>query len=227
MFFYKILYWIVWKFFNRRAEKRGIQNLPKNEGFIIAANHNASYDPLVIAWALKDFFQKELLPRGKKIYFLGSVQLRRPIYLFISFLINVFGEKIGYLPANRAGLKRSLELLEEGNVIVIFPEGQRNPSKIIYKGKKGVAVLALLSGVKVIPTGCFGPPTYGFWGKVKGIFSKRMVKFDFPLQIPKLNQEKINRHPYILKITLDCIMEKIAKAAGKEYLLMKNCYQTP
>jgi len=70
-------------------------------------------------------------------------------------------DSIGYLPANRSSLKRSAELIQKGNVVVIFPEGGRNPQKVLKRGKRGAAVIALLSGCYIIPIGSFGPKTYG------------------------------------------------------------------
>ena len=228
MLFYKFLYWLVYQFFKKRVEKEGLGNLPKTEGFIIAPNHEASYDPLIIAAALKEFVYQHFLPFGKKIYFLGSTQLKSRFleYSVISFLINLFQEKIGYLPANRFGLKRALTLLAQNNIVVIFPEGKRNTRKILERGRKGVAVLALLSGKKVVPTGCFGPPTQNLWQKVVNLFSRRRVKFGFPIQFPQLNQEKLDHHPFLLKMTLDIIMEKIAKISEKNYLIM-SCRNVP
>lgn len=71
-------------------------------------------------------------------------------------------DSIGYLPAARESLSRAVKLIQEGNVVVIFPEGRRNPNKELSRGRKGAAVIALLSGSLIIPIGSFGPQTYGF-----------------------------------------------------------------
>jgi len=221
MFFYKILYWLIEFFLGQRISKiEGLGDLPKNRGFIIAANHESGYDPLIITSALKKFVRRYLFSRRKRMYFIANVNLREKIIRYtplVVALINLWGEKIGYLPANRKGLERAIKLLQEDNVIVIFPEGHINSSQWLRKGKKGVAVMALKSGAPVIPAACFSPPAKNFWQFILNFPKKKKIAFSPALRFVKISQETIDRRPGRLDVAVALIMEKIALACGKKY----------
>lgn len=73
MFFYKILYWIVYSLIRPKVvEIQGLENLPKNEGFLIVANHHNSYDPLAIAAALYAFLKFICNPSKRKFILLAQ-----------------------------------------------------------------------------------------------------------------------------------------------------------
>jgi len=214
---YKILYFLIYLVFQPQTKMfkiKGLKNLPRKEGFILAANHQNSHDPLILLVALKKFVFSCLWP--KKVYFIGSLKLKKQWfrYTFISVIFNIFGEKVGYLTANRPGLKKAVSALQNGNVVVIFPEGKRNPTPTLVPGKRGVAVLALLSGKKIVPVGCFGPATT-WLGQITGFFKKKWVIFNKPFSFLKINQKEIDQHPEILSQTVNQIMKKISGVCGK------------
>ena len=222
MFLYKFLYNFLYVLFRPQIlEIKGLENLPKDQGFIIAANHSGVYDPFVIAVALKKFLWQHFTPFGKKLYFLGNARLRNKVfrYHFISFGLIVLGAKIGYLQASRVGLNEAIPLLRDGNIVVIFPEGHQNPLNTLLRGRKGVGVLALFSGVPVLPTGCFGSIRVK---KVRQFFKgwkkKKRVIFGNGFSFVEETQEEINRNPQNLGLTTDFIMEKISQLCGKKYL---------
>jgi len=196
---------------------KGLENLPKKEGFILVANHQNSHDPLILAVALKKWIFGQFWPR--KVYFIGSLNLKKQWfrYTLISVILNLFGEKIGYLTADRPGLRKALAALQKGNGVVIFPEGRRNSTQILSKGKKGAAVLALLSGKKIIPVGCFGPAT--FWlGQITGFFKRKWVILGKPFSFLRVNQREIDQNPEILIKVTNRIMQKLACVCGKNFL---------
>jgi 1-acyl-sn-glycerol-3-phosphate acyltransferase len=220
MLIYKFLYWFIYLLFKPQiSEISGLENLPKNEGFVLAANHQNSYDPLVLVAALKSFLWRNFIPQGKKLYFLGNVRLKVGVlkYSFISLAINLLGEKMGYLPAAREGLQKAIKRIKNGHVVTIFPEGHRNPQPTLLKGRRGVAVLALLSGAKIIPVGCLGPPTRGLRQHLAGFVRQKKVIFGPALSFPQTNQETIDQKPALLKIVTDCIMKEIGKTSQKQY----------
>lgn len=226
MFFYKIVYCLILSLFKAQiSEISGLENLPKDRGFIIAANHVSVYDPLVIVASLKNFLWQYFTPQRKKVYFIGDARLRRKIfrYHFVSFLLLALGVKVGYLPANRPGLERAFSELEKGNIVAIFPEGKQNSKTQLLRGHKGVAVLALLSGAIVIPTGCFGPvPAKKVRQFFKGWFEKKQVVFGKGFSFNRITRDKIGENPGLLRSTTDFIMQKIADVCGKEYLFGKT-----
>jgi len=221
MFIYKILWKFIYLVFNLlKCKIEGIENLPKDESFIIVANHQNSIDPLIVAYALKKFTWKYFLPKKKKVYFIGTTRLKKRIlqYTFISIAISILQEKIGYLPADKHGLKRAIELLKEGNIIVIFPEGKRNPSQFLAKGKKGVAIMALKSRCKIISAGCFGYKTWTTRQFIKGLFKNKKVAFAPAISLPLAIADKRGRFEQkIVQQAIDVIMQALASACNKQH----------
>lgn len=218
MFFYKTFYWLIYSLMRPQLKKvTGLENVPKDRGFLIVANHQNNYDPLIIAVALYPFFQRHLKPKNHKIYFIGSPRLKNEFFRhpFISALLTLGMDSIGYLPADRSSLKRSAELIQKGNVVVIFPEGCRNPNKVLKRGKRGAAVIALLSGCSVIPIGSFGPKTYGLKEGVLGFFTGKKLVIGKSFQFKPQSQREIDANPQILIQATNKIMDKIAEVAQK------------
>jgi len=210
--FYRSLITLSEKILSRTIiEVRGLENLPKNRGFIIAANHVNSLDPFVIVVALRGFIKENLLKRGKKFYYIGMRAVKKRIY---SFFLN---EDMGYLCSTKEGVNRSVELLKEGNAVGIFPEGRRNNSGKIIKGRKGIAFMALQSGAPVIPTACFGLSSWGFYQGLKALQGPKKVYFGEPLQFFPRDLSDLLENPSASLMATGMIMLEIAKLCGKEY----------
>lgn len=221
MFFYKIMHGIIYFLFKKQvAETKGLENLPKNDGFIIAANHETSYDPPIIVAALRIFLRRYFNPRRKKIYFLGNPAMRYKIlrYNIASVFINLLGEKIGYLPANHAGLIRAVELLKQGHIVAIFPEGHQNAKKQLLRGHRGVSVLALRSTKEVIPTGCFGNSARNLKQFLKYWREKKRIVFNPGFCITCSEKNATALYPVALDAATNIIMQAIGKASNKDYL---------
>ena len=130
-----------------RAKLTGADLMPAHGPVIIAANHLAAYDPLVLAALLGrpvTYATKAELFEGKGIKRLMAWWLRG----------------MGQAPMDRSGgaasagaLHYLLDTLEAGGVVGIFPEGTRSPDGRLYQGHTGVARLALESGAPVVPVG--------------------------------------------------------------------------
>lgn len=126
----------------------GAERVPASGGALIAANHVSGWDTLVVP---------AMLPR--QMTFPAKAELfvsRGPL----SWVVATFVKAVGILPMNRAGGRASassmdvvLEALRAGKVVGIFPEGTRSPDGRLYRGRTGVARLALATGVPVIPVG--------------------------------------------------------------------------
>lgn len=117
--------------FNIKTE--GIEKLPADNKIVIAVNHASYLDPIALGVAIP-----------KKIRWV----IRKDVY-------NVWWLKwlfflTGMIPENGA-VGSSLSLLEEGNTIGVFPEGTRSWDGKLQTGRKGIAVLALKTGVFVVP----------------------------------------------------------------------------
>jgi len=120
-------------------EVKGKENIPKKGGFIIASNHLSYLDPPIIGIA-----------SPRKLHYLAKSSLFKvPI---LNFLIKIYGG----IPIEREkeysiSIRKGLEILKNGDGLVIFPEGTRNPKGEVKIPKKGVAFLAYKTGVSVIP----------------------------------------------------------------------------
>ncbi|EGL17177.1 MULTISPECIES: lysophospholipid acyltransferase family protein [unclassified Paenibacillus] len=133
----------------------GKDNIPEHGGVLLCSNHISNFDPPLVGIRLK-----------RKVHFMAKAEL---------FQIPVLGliiSKIGAFPVKRGGvsketIKGTLNLLRDGNVLGIFPEGSRKNPGV---GKKGAAMFALKSGAAVVPTAIIGD--YKVFGRMTVIYGK-------------------------------------------------------
>ncbi|HHV35647.1 MAG TPA: 1-acyl-sn-glycerol-3-phosphate acyltransferase [Syntrophomonadaceae bacterium] len=117
----------------------GLDNFPQKGPVLVIANHTSYWDPIVVGSAL-----------GRKVHFMAKSELFS--YPVLGFVI----EKMGTFPVSRdrvdlSSLKRALALLDEGNVVCIFPEGTRSKTGKILPPLPGAAFLARKAGTPVCP----------------------------------------------------------------------------
>lgn len=122
----------------------GDLNVPKTGPVILAANHISHLDPPLLGCCL---------PRT--LWFMAKEELFYPRFLgnLMPYLL-AFPVRRG--TADRAALKRTFDLLAKGEVVVIFPEGQRSKNGRLQPGEPGIAMIALRSRATVIPVGIRG-----------------------------------------------------------------------
>lgn len=135
-----------------RGEVRGVENLPKSGPFLIAANHASHLDPPLIGChvprQMSFFARKTLWAGGVASWWLDGV---------------------GTIPVDRDGgqdvgaLKRVLQALARGRVLIVFPEGTRTPDGLLQEPKPGVGFIVCKSQVPVVPARIFG--TFEAFGK--------------------------------------------------------------
>src|SRR2546422_4641371 len=135
----------------------GLEHLPSSGPYLIAANHHNYLDGIVLGVAAPEPISFLVMPR---------VWRATPLH-------PMFHRHIGSIPINleRAdvgALRRALSILQQGGVVGIFPEGPFSVRGRLESGLPGVALLALRSGVPVVPAGIRG--TYealaGRWGYI-------------------------------------------------------------
>jgi 1-acyl-sn-glycerol-3-phosphate acyltransferase len=122
-----------------RCRVQGTENLPRDGGVMVITNHKANIDP-VIAGMICD---RPLRYMAKKELF-GNAALRKLIVTLGAFPIDRGA-------GDRAALTRSLEILAEGGVLLMFPEGHRRGDHAVHDFLPGVGMLALRSGAPVVP----------------------------------------------------------------------------
>jgi 1-acyl-sn-glycerol-3-phosphate acyltransferase len=143
------------RWFDYRVE--GLEHLPAGGPYLVAANHHNYLDGIVLAVAVPGPISFIVMPR---------VFRATPLH-------PLFHRHVGSIPINLArpdvgALRRALAALAEGRIVGIFPEGPFSTHGRLEPGLPGVALLALRSGVPVVPAGIRG--TYealvGRWGYV-------------------------------------------------------------
>lgn len=138
----------------------GLENLT-DEPVLLCANHSSNWDPILMVAAL---------PQNERIRIMAKEQLFRiPV---VNWLIR----KMGAFPVNRghsdiSAIKTSIQSLKDGCHLLVFPEGTRvkEPGKAPVKG--GVAMIAIRSGVKLLPV---------FIGTTKKVFQRVPIIFGKP-----------------------------------------------
>lgn len=134
-----------------RHEWHGAEHLPPHgQGFIVASNHVSEFDPITLAHFLVDHgYTPRIMAKESLFRTPGLGTLLRGV---------------GQIPVARGGSRaaESLEVarrvLEEGACVVVMPEGTltRDPALWPMQGKTGVARLALMAEVPVLPVGQWG-----------------------------------------------------------------------
>lgn len=127
-----------------RPKVEGKENFPKTGKVIIYSNHISLMDPIVIACTL---------PR--RIYFMAKAELfKNPVFGFILKNVGAFPVKRG--TADLSAIKNSLQVLKDGKVFGIFPEGTRGKQGEIQHFSHGVASIAHRSKAQIVPIAIVG-----------------------------------------------------------------------
>ena len=129
----------------------GLENVPMSGGVILASNHLSFADSVVIPVVVP----RKVVFLAKSDYFTGRGVRGTASRLWF--------EGLGMLPVDRddskaalASLDTALEVLARGEAFGIYPEGTRSRDGRLYRGRTGVAHLALTAGVPVVPVGLTG-----------------------------------------------------------------------
>jgi 1-acyl-sn-glycerol-3-phosphate acyltransferase len=190
----------------------GTENVPKEGPAIIASNHLSFSD---------HFFAPLPLPR--KVVFLAKSEYFTGRGLK-GLASKAFFSGMGQIPVDRSGgeaseraLRTGLRVLAQGELLGIYPEGTRTPDGRLYRGKTGVARLALEARVPVIPCAMIG----GFEFQPPGRIMPRLgirpgVRFGKPLDFSRyygLEQDRL-----VLRAVTDEVIYAIMKLSGQEYV---------
>lgn len=195
-----------------RPRSWGVENVPRRGPVIVASNHLSFSD---------HFFGP--LPIPRKVIFLGKSEYftGRGLKGLVS---RIFFTGVGVIPVDRAGgpaseqaLRTGLAVLADGNVLGIYPEGTRSPDGRLYRGKTGVARLAVESGAPVVPCAMMETfrlqPPGKLWPDLR---VRPGVRFGEPLDFSRYHGQEADAK--LLRAITDEIMQAIAKLSGQEYV---------
>ncbi len=152
---------VVRLFFRMRCE--GIENLPAEGGFVLASNHRTDFDPIFVG----------IFPK-RQLFFMAKEELFR----------TKLGAKLftglGAIPVRRgkndtSAIEKSIQTVEDGNILAIFPEGTRSKDGKLLKLKSGAVLIASQTGSDIVPTAVV------FKGKHLCPFKKVTVRYGKPI----------------------------------------------
>jgi 1-acyl-sn-glycerol-3-phosphate acyltransferase len=160
----------------------GLENLPHEECVIFTANHESSFDIPVLFKALP-------VP----LFFLAKAELKKiPVFgWFVQAVGMVFLERKDHKKAME-GLKKAGEEIRKGKNIMSFPEGTRTRDGQLKLFKRGSFVLALETGINIVPIAIIGtrqinPPGYRIQpGRVRVVFGKMVEVSNFDKKHPDI-----------------------------------------
>lgn len=189
----------------------GVENVPKHGPAIIASNHVSFSD---------SFFMPLVVPR--KVTFLAKSDYftERGVK---GWFKRQFFSGVGQVPIDRSGgqasegaIRTALRVLGEGKLLGIYPEGTRSPDGRLYRGKTGVARMALEAGVPVIPVAMIGTYEIQPPGKIIPRIKRPGIRFGKPLDFSRYAGMSTDR--FVLRSVTDEIVYELMQLSGQEYV---------
>ncbi|UYM05389.1 lysophospholipid acyltransferase family protein [Solicola gregarius] len=194
-----------------RPWAEGTEHVPEDGPAILASNHMSYSDWL---------FMPLVIPR--RVTFVAKAEYFEGTGLK-GWLQKTFFSGSGQVPIDRTSgraaegaIKTQLRLLHDGDVCGIYPEGTRSHDGKLYRGRTGVARLALEAKVPVIPVAVTNTDVLAPPGKVFGRFARPGVRFGKPLDFSRYEGMEDDR--FILRAITDEIMYEIMRLSGQEYV---------
>lgn len=180
-------------------ESRGVSNIPESKGAVIATNHTSLLDPPLVAVDL---------PRP--VFFMAKQSLH-DIPLVGSFIRAYHAFSVNRGGFNRGAMRKAVEVLKKGNLLLLFPEGTRSRDGDLHGFKAGIGKILLEAGVGVVPgyvDGAFESlPPGNWWPRPRNI----SVNFGEYREYDCLRDDEINRKNY--RKIADDIQEAVANLA--------------
>ncbi len=175
-----------------RLEAHGLESLPSEGGFVLAANHTSSFDP----WPLG----LPLWP-GRQLFFMGKVELFNPVLGPLLRAGGAFPVRRG--ERDLAAIETAVRICREGGIVAMFPEGTRRTKglrkKFEHRPRTGSARIALGAGVPLVPAAVAGSDRLSRLGKLRVAYGSP-VPLDDVAGLPPLQAQQE---------ATDCLMERI------------------
>jgi len=185
--------------------------VPRTGAAIIASNHLSFCDSIFMPLMVR----RKVVFVAKADYFLGTG--------IKGFLIKMFFIGTGTIPVDRSGgraaaaaIDTGLRILREGDLFGIYPEGTRSPDGRLYRGKTGVARLALASGAPVIPVVMLNSDTVQPPGRIRPKVMRVRIRFGEPLDFSRYEGMAGDR--FVERAVTDEIMYELMELSGREYV---------
>ncbi|WP_369374036.1 lysophospholipid acyltransferase family protein [Streptomyces sp. cg36] len=194
-----------------RPRVEGLRHVPRTGAAIIAGNHLSFCDSFLVPVTLR----RRVTYLCKMEYFTGRGAKGR--------LTAAFFRSVGQIPVDRSGkdaaraaIDTGVAVLRSGGLLGIYPEGTRSHDGRLYKGKAGVAAMALRTGAPVVPCAMIGT----FEAQERGRRLPRRVpvtmRFGAPLDFSRY--AAVSDRPAVLRAVTDEIMYAIRALSEQEYV---------
>jgi len=194
-----------------RPQVEGRDNVPAEGPAIIASNHLSFSDSIFMPLMVR----RKVTFVAKAEYFTGKG--------IKGFLTKMFFVGTGTIPVDRSGgraaqaaIDTGLRILREGRLFGIYPEGTRSPDGRLYRGKTGVARLALDSGAPVIPVVMLNSDEIQPLGRKLPRIKRVRIRFGHPIDFSRYAGMAGDR--FIERAVTDEIMYELMELSGREYV---------
>lgn len=194
-----------------RPYAEGAENVPAEGAAILASNHLSYADWL---------FMPVVIPR--RVTFVAKAEYFTTPGIK-GWLQKTFFSGAGQVPIDRSSataaagaIATGLKILESGELFGIYPEGTRSHDGTLYRGRTGVARMALDAKVPVIPVAVIGTNVVAPPGKIFGTYTRPHVRFGAPLDFSRYYGLEDDR--FILRSITDEIMYAIMDLGGQDYV---------
>src|SRR4051812_20993290 len=189
----------------------GVDNVPTEGPVILASNHLSFSDSIFLPLLL----DRKVTFLAKADYFTGRGAKGRATAMFFRLADQLPIDRGGGR-ASEAALNTGLKVLRRGDLLGIYPEGTRSPDGRLYRGKTGVARMALEAGAPVIPVAMVGTDEAQPIGRKLPKVVRIGVKIGKPLDFSRYEGMEGDR--FVLRSITDEIMYELMKLSGQEYV---------
>jgi 1-acyl-sn-glycerol-3-phosphate acyltransferase len=197
-----------------RPKVLGRRNVPRTGAVILASNHLSFVDSIVIPvvaprpvqfLAKSHYFEERGLMGWIKRTFFGA--------------IGAVGVRRGAGRDSQRALEVSKSILDAGNALALYPEGTRSRDGRLYRGRTGVAWLALATGAPVVPVGLIGTDRLQPVGTKAPKFARVTVAFGAPIDVASFGPASSGK---ARRAATDAIMAEIQRLTGQTEAGMYN-----
>lgn len=213
-----MFYWVMKRIFLGPVIKllfrpwvKGLDNIPADGAAIIASNHLSFSDSIFMPLMVR----RPVVFLAKSEYFTGTGIKGRLTALFFRLTNQLPMDRSGGA-ASAASLNAGMDVLSHGGLLGIYPEGTRSPDGRLYRGKVGVARLALQAGVPVIPVAMIGTDKVQPIGKRLPNIRRIGMIFGEPLDFSQYRGQAEDR--LVQRQVTDQIMFELMRLSGQDYV---------
>jgi 1-acyl-sn-glycerol-3-phosphate acyltransferase len=193
-----------------RPEVAGREHLPESGAALLVGNHPSFSDSVFLSAVVR----RKVVYIAKLEYFTGKG--------LKGWLRRMMVGGMGHIPVDRTGGRKAAsslgsaqDVLEQGGLVCMYPEGTRPPDDRLYRGKTGAARIALATGVPVIPVAMLNTHQIQPPGKLIPRVMRARMAVGAPIDLTPFRKLPPGVAPRALT---DEIMRRIQALSGQEYV---------